>query len=144
MIEIVPAHKEHFKFLQVVPEQLDEYRALWEPGYLDGLLSGVAFTAWASGVCLGASGILKLPKWPQRGECWAMLGSEARYHMRPIVRFMRYMADTLPERRLDMFVRGGNASGMKLAKLAGFEYEATLEGYHPLGDDVLVYKRIKR
>lgn len=145
MIEFTPAKLGHFKYLKVPSAQSDEFKAFSVPGYLEGLLgSGLAFTAWSSGVCLGAAGIIKLAGWPQRGECWTLIGDEARYHMLAIIKFVRMVVETAPEKRLDMLVRAGNAKGEKLAKLAGFEYEATLECYHPLGDDVHMYKRIKR
>lgn len=145
MIEFTPAKLGHFQYIKIPSAQSDEFKAFSMPGYLEGLLgSGLAFTGWRSGVCLGAAGIIKLPGWPHRGECWTLISDDAQPYLLPIVRFIRFMVQTVPEKRLDMLVRAGNPKGEKLAKLAGFEYEATLECYHPLGDDVHMYKRIKR
>ena len=144
MIEFTPAQREHFQYLQVVTEQSAEFAALWKPGYMDWLLRGVAYTGWHSGVCLGASGISTLPDWQNRGECWFITGREAHRHILAIVRFMRFVLSTVNIKRLDMLVTDGNETGHKLAQLCGFEYEARLEAYHPLGCDAHMYKKVKR
>lgn len=144
MIEFVPAKAQHFQYIIPTQEQSAEYRALWKPGYVDGLLSGVAFTAWQSGRALGAAGVLQNPDWPGRGEAWAMFAPGAGRALLPVVRFMRTVLHRLPLTRIDMLVADGNGNGHALASLCGFDYEAKLEKYHPTGVDAHMYKRIKR
>jgi len=69
--------------------------------------------------------------------------AEACLYMLSIVRKMRLVLDNEKLRRIDMMVRATNPRGHKLAKNLGFVYEATLEAFHPTGDDVFVYKRIR-
>jgi hypothetical protein len=143
MIEITPAQAQHFQYIVPTQEQSAEYAALWKPGYIEGLLSGTAFTAWARGRCLGASGVFQPPEWVGRGEAWALFAPGAGEHLLPIVRFMRVILYRLPLTRIDMLVAEGNGNGHVLAKLCGFEYEARLEKYHPSGVDAHMYKRIR-
>lgn len=143
MIEIVPAQLQHFSYIVPTKEQSAEYAALWKPGYAEGLLSSVAFTAWASGTCLGASGVYQPPEWVGRGEAWAIFAPGAGKYLLPIVRFMRFTVNRLPLARIDMLVAEGNGNGHMLAQLCGFQYEARLEKYHPSGLDAHMYKRIR-
>ncbi len=143
MIAFEVCKPQHFEYLIPCKEQSAEYRALWKPGHLDTLLQGVALSAWASGTCLGAAGVLMPPEWPNRGEAWTLLTPAASAYILPIVRRMRFVLSQITVTRVDMLVADGNGNGHALAKLCGFQYEAKLEKYHSTGVDAHMYKRIR-
>ena len=142
MISFAPCHYNHFDYIKPLAVQSDEYRALWGPGYREGLLSGIALSAWASGVCVGAAGVFE--PHAGRGEAWALLGEGAGSYLLTIVRRMRFVLQTHPARRIDMLVTDGNGNGHVLAELCGFVYETKLEAYHPSGRDAFMYKRMRQ
>ena len=143
MIHFEPCKVQHFDYIIPLSVQSDEYRRLWTAGYLDALLAGLALSAWASGTCLGAAGVISPPAWGSRGEAWSMLTGVAAPHLLPIVRKIRHVVSQLPYERIDMLVADGNENGHSLARLCGFAYEARLEKYHPSGRDAHMYKRIR-
>ncbi len=143
MITFEVCRPQHFQYIIPLSEQSLEFRALWKPGNFEALLQGVALSAWASGTCLGAAGVLLPPEWGDRGEAWTILTKDAAPFILPIVRKIRFVLSQLPTTRIDMLVADGNGNGHALARLCGFKYETVLEKYHPSGVDAHMYKRIR-
>lgn len=141
-IRFTKAYGEHIKLIKPADVQSSEYIGLLTPEAAAIIENNLSFSAWRGGVCLGAGGVAKA--WPTRGEAWLLLGADARPYMRPILRFLRTALDNHPCKRIEMTVLKGNATGHKFADLLGFEEEAVLEAYHPNGDDVVMYKRIRK
>lgn len=142
MITFEPFHPQHIKYIAPNAVQIDEYALMQQDGVSDILTSGVALSAWVSGACIGAAGVV--PHWPGRAEMWALISPRAGKYMLPCLRKTRFVLDTLPYRRIDMVVKVDNAEGHTIAHLLGFEYEAKLEAYHTDGSDMIMYVRIKR
>jgi hypothetical protein len=142
MLTFEPFHAEHLKYIRPAAVQSDDYRFLQTPGAQQAFETGPALSAWASGLCLGAAGVI-MP-YSGRGEAWAILSDHARHYLKPIIYKMRAVLDDLPMRRIDMAVLVSNKQGHALARALKFEYEATLEALHVSGEDMAIYKRIKQ
>ena len=142
-IQFEPFRVKHLEYIRPCAVQTDELQWLLEPANAEVLQSGVALSVWESGVCLGAAGVI--PVWATRAEAWAMFTDKVGFKvMRACVKTMKNVLDGLSYKRVDMSVRAGNLHGHVLAKATGFVYECRLEAYHVSGDDMFMYKRIKR
>jgi hypothetical protein len=123
--------------------QTEELKWLLMPEASGVLMAGPALSVWQSGKCLGAAGVV--PVWKGRAEAWAVFADGAGFPvMRACVKSMSRVLNDQTYRRIDMLVRKGNGTGHTLARLLNFEYECTLEAYHVTGDDMYMYKRIKK
>lgn len=142
-IELVPFHFKHLEYIKPGSVQTEEWEALLRGGVEDQLMSGLAMSLWQSGQCLGAAGLIPF----HRGyaQAWSFFGERVGYAaMRKAVKCMRQVLANEQYKRIDMLVRKGNIHGCMLARAAGFEYETTLEAVHHSGDDMHVFKRIKK
>jgi hypothetical protein len=110
------------------------------PEALDELARGHAFTAMADGEVIGCGGIIEW--WPDRCSVWAIVGVDAGPHMRGITRMVRMVLDRYPSRRIEATVRADFEAGFHWAVLLGFEMEALLRAYSPLGETVWMLARI--
>jgi hypothetical protein len=142
MLTFEPFQVEHLRYIKPAAVQSDDYRFLQTPGAQSAFDSGPALSAWASGLCLGAAGVV-IP-YSGRGEAWAILADRSRYYLKPIITKMRRVLDDMPLHRIDMAVLVSNRQGHALARALKFTYEATLEGLHVSGADMAVYKRINK
>lgn len=143
MIEFVPFHPRHLTYIKPHTVQTDEMAWLLAPDAVETLVSGPALSVWQSGVCLGAAGVV--PAWKGRAEAWSIFADCVSYRvLRASIRTMNNVLDVQNFKRIDMLVRQGNLHGHVIAKLTGFEFECKLEAYHLSGDDMFMYKRIKR
>lgn len=143
MIEFKPFHHAHLKHIKVHSVQTEEWAALLGEEAAAAFASGPALSVWQSGVCLGAAGLVF--HWKGRAEAWALLAAAPGVAVtKAVVARMRLVLDLQTVRRIDMSVRENNAHGHRLAKMMGFTLECKLEAYHPSGDDMYMYKRIKR
>lgn len=143
VLEFVPFKFEHLKYIKPHAVQSEEWALLLAGDASEVLATGPALSMWQSGVCLGAAGLVV--HWPGRAEAWAMFADKIGFRpMLEAVRCMRRVIDTSGFRRVDMTVRNGNIHGHVLASAVGFDFEAKLEAYHPSGDDVFLYKKVKR
>lgn len=132
----------HMKYIN--PEGLDaiEFRELFTPETSEIMSRGNSVSAWVSGKCIGAAGIVCV--WTGRGEAWLVLDKAARPHIRALVCEMRAALDASDLKRIEMVVRVGHKQGHKLARLLGFVVENPLmRKYHPNGQDAVMYVRIK-
>lgn len=135
-------HAGHIMYMD--PEGLDavELRELFTPETTEIMARGDALSAWASGKCIGAAGVVRI--WNGRGEAWLILDKAAKPYLRVLLHRMREALDASPLSRIEMVVRVGHKQGHRLAKLLGFEIEnPSMRKYHPNGQDAVMYVRIK-
>lgn len=140
MLTFEKCHPKHFEYIAPQALQMSEYALLQTPGAAEHFTSGIALSAWVSGRCIGAAGVL--PHWQGRAEAWTLFSNDAGEYVWPCLAKMRFVLDTLPYVRIDMTVQVGNGVGHLIAKRLGFKWEAPLEKWHS-GVDYAMYKRIK-
>lgn len=132
---------EHIQYITPHSVQTEEYKWLLTPGIGAALLDGVAVSGWADGRCVGAAGIVSLHK--GRGEAWMLLSAHAGRHKLEIIRQTRAVLDRTEHKRVDCTTQISD-TGFKLARLLGFTLEATLEAYGMNGEDMYLWKRVRR
>jgi hypothetical protein len=88
------------------------------------------------------AGIMEL--WPGRAMCWASFDFEARPVMMQAHRRTRLELDRAPFKRLEMYVLPGFMQAWRWAEMLGFKLECLMECGSPEGNDLYVFKRIKR
>lgn len=143
MLTFEPLHVKHFEYISPMSVQSDELAYLYSPAGREALEGSLSLSAWAQGRCLGAAGINR--PWKGRGEAWTLLSEGAAPYLLPIVRKMRQVINEQTDLvRVDMMVRPGNKQGAQFARLLGFKKEAVLRRYHPSGDDLIVFARVKQ
>lgn len=141
MLTFERCHPQHFQYIVPAAVQMAEYAYLQTPGVAEQFTSGICLSAWVSGKCIGAAGVITA--WKGRGEAWTLFGEEALgKYMLPCVRKMLLVLNTVPYTRVDMTVKDGNGNGHALAAMLGFKLEAKLEKWND-GVDYYMYKRIK-
>lgn len=140
MLTFERCHPKHFEYIVPEAAQMSEYALLLTPGAAEHFTSGVALSAWVSGRCIGAAGILT--QWKGRGEAWTLFSHDAGKYLWPCLAKMRFVLDTTEHKRVDMTVQADNGAGHFIAKRLGFVFEAPLEQWHG-GKDYAMYKRIK-
>jgi hypothetical protein len=142
MIRFELCRAKHFEYIIPTAVQSAEYQALLRRGGAEDYLTGVAFSAWVLGRCVGAAGVV--PVWEGRGEAWTLFSDapETKNHILPCIRKMRNVLDSLDYKRIDMTVKKGNGAGHALAVMLSFKMEAVLEKWSR-GEDYVMYKRIK-
>lgn len=140
MLTFEKCHPKHFEYIVPSAVQMAEYQFLQTPGAAEHFASGIALSAWVSGRCIGAAGVL--PQWKGRAEAWTLFSQDAGKYIWPCLAHMRYVLDTLPFRRIDMTVQLGNGTGHVIAKRLCFVQEGPpLEKWYD-GIDYVMYKRI--
>jgi len=142
-ISYTPCRPEHVKYIQPLPIQAEEHKALLMPEGADLIVRSMGLTAWHNSRCLGMAGICQI--WPGRAEAWALFSHDTGQFMRPVLRHVRFVLDSYQCRRIEISVKSDNAEGHKVARLLGFgEPEGILRAYHPDGSDMHIYARIRR
>ena len=141
MLTFEKCHPKHFEYIAPTTVQLTEFQSLQMPGVAEYFASGIALSAWVSGRCIGAAGVL--PRWKGRAEAWTLFSEDAGKYIWPCLAKMKYVLNNLDFKRVDMVVQKGNGSGHLIAKRLGFVIEMPLEAWYD-GKDYFMYKRIKR
>lgn len=82
---------------------------------------------------------------PGRGYAWALLADDSGPHMHRITRAVRQFLDRAPWRRVEMTVEAGFESGLRWARLLGFECETPrpMRGFAPHGADCYLFSRVR-
>jgi hypothetical protein len=141
-LSFVPFSQAHMHLFEAQPMQVREQEVLRSaPDALDELAKGHAFTAMVDGEVIGCGGIIEW--WPDRCSVWAIVGKDAGPHMRGITRMVRAVLDRYPSRRIEATVREDFAQGKRWIRLLGFGCDGFLPAYSPLGEDVIMYSRIR-
>jgi len=142
MIEFVKFHPEHALLVNVQVAQSGEC-ALVTPAHVAHLQDTFAFSGFVAGQCVGCAGLISM--WPGRSIAWAVLSDQCGPHMRAIVRFVRQVLPTYPDRRIEATVLADFELGRRFVELCGFEREDRdgLRAYDPLGRTFALYARIK-
>lgn len=91
---------------------------------------------------LVCAGIVEL--WPNRAMCWASFDFEARPVILEAHRRTCQELDRAPFKRLEMYVTPGFVQAWRWAEMLGFKLECLMEAGSPTGNDIYVFKRIKR
>lgn len=142
MLTFEPFRPGHLKYINPEAVQTEDYRYLMTAEAAGAIDTGPAISAWASGTCLGAAGIVL--QHSERGEAWMVLSGRCKPYLKPILRQIRYALDSMTLRRIDMSCVATNRAGIAIARVLKFEFEARLEAFHMTGEDMLLFKRIRR
>ncbi len=108
-------------------------------------LSGPCITGRFDGRIVSCAGIWIV--WPGVGEQWAVNVSQiGDYHIDPQIgkRWLYRAIDEYKLWRVQVPARSDFPVGADYLRWLGFEFEATLENYHPDGSDALMYKIITK
>ena len=132
---------EHIEYITPHSVQTEEYKWLLTPGIGSTLLQGVAVSAWADGRCLAAAGIVPMHRGV--GQAWMLLSAFAGAYSVPIMLHTRKVLDASTHKRVECTTHP-NETSKRFASLLGFEHEAVLEAYGVNGEDMDLWKRIKR
>jgi hypothetical protein len=139
MIEIVEFKPEHIDAMDVQPAQRMSPEA--RKGFAAPF--GDAWTGLVDGRPVGCAGVVKV--WDGRGYAWALLGVDAKHHMKAITRAVRRGLETTNYRRIEMAVDAGFDAGCHWARMLGFELETPrpMRAYLPNGNDAWLYVRVR-
>lgn len=137
---IIPLEPDHILELTFQPGQhaIDQTRETAET-----LAGGYrAMTAVHNGGPLACAGLIEV--WAGRALAWAALDVRAGRVLTEITRRMREELDAAPFRRVEMYVYPGFAQAARWAFMLGFEFEAVMVAGAPTGEDLLVFRRLRR
>lgn len=105
-------------------------------------ITGVAFSGWREGRCIGAAGLE--PKWEGVKVAWVLFSEEWLDHVLPISRFVRYVIANDPSPRIEAYMRSDNPGAGRWARTIGMKCEAErLRKFGPNGCDMDLYARVK-
>lgn len=143
-LEFRPLLAEHLRYIEAQPEQRMDQIGMLLPSYAAVLADNVALSAWSSGRCVAAAGVVVLI--PSRlALAWALFSPDAWGHALAICRKMRTVLALIPEDRVELTVRAGFLEGMRFAECLGFECDTPTplrkRGAH--GEDELIYSRVR-
>ena len=113
------------------------------PPMLAWLLQQPSACAWSNGSRVAGWGLA--PQWPGRAIAWAILTPMPLGELRAVTRlgrvFLDRQAGAYP--RIEASVRPDWEPGLHFLRLMGFQSEGLLRKYDPLGQDHLMYARIR-
>lgn len=140
MIQIVPLKPEHIDGLEVQPAQrmsAAEMRAA-----IAAPMGDDAWAVLAEGKPVACGGLLKV--WDGRAYAWALLGVDARRHLKSITKAARRGIETCGFRRVEMAVQVGFREGQHWARMLGFTLETPepMRAYLPNGKDAYLYAKV--
>ena len=144
MITFERLHPAHIRYIEVQSVQTEEVMHAMTPEATEALAQYPGFSAWASGVCLGAGGFIL--QWPGRALCWLLLSKHVGRHMTGLVRRARAEIEAYSAScaRLEMHVRADFRQGHRLALMLGFSAEALdMPKFFPDGASATLYARVK-
>jgi len=147
----------HFEFIEYKPEHAIEIitNGAKEPGLVFTKLTaewaqimgqkGPCTTGIFDGKVVSCAGIFLA--WPGVGEQWAVnVKAIGDYHIDPQIgkRWLYNQIDEYKLWRVQVPARSDFPVGESYLRWLGFEFEATLENYHPDGTDARMYKIITK
>lgn len=102
-----------------------------------------ARTAWRDGTIIACAGIAEV--WTGRAVSWMLLSSAVdRHDMLWLFREGRKWLAAQTFRRIECVVRYDFRPGHRLARMLGYDKEAVMRCYDPLGRDHVLYARIHK
>lgn len=131
----------------VVPQKLLAYEAKVAVEHAQTLASGVAFSGWVDGKCVGAAGFYII--WGGRATCWAVLSSKVGPHLGDISRFVRrvlaHYEDAGVVNRFEATVNSDFEDGLRWARVLGFSCETPggMRKYGPGGESFHMFARVR-
>lgn len=137
-LEISTLEPEHLtKLMNGAPASMAEImaRAYFSPG-------SAAYCLLVDGVPVFAGGIVNL-EW-HRGEAWILPTQFFREHWKTCFKIMKKMLPQIAAEKGFVRVQAVAVDGVSVAlfKHMGFEYEAMLKHFGPLGEECKMYTRI--
>lgn len=143
MLQFVRATPRDVLAIRVQPSQAGALAFFERPDAADVMALGPSYAAWDGLRCIAAAGLT--PKWEGVATAWTILSADAGPHLLAVTKRCRAMLDAAPFRRIEATAACDfPPAGRWLAQL-GFELETPrAEGYTPDGQDVAIYKRIRR
>jgi hypothetical protein len=140
VIDIVPFRPYHVDLLiarGVQPQQQAEASLVLGPYANLPPPLGMALTALEGDKVLMCGGVI--PRFPGVGEVWALLSSDARWHLVALTRATRRFLGTQNYRRLEVTAEAGFAPGCRWLEMLGFRPEGPCYNYGPKGEHHLRY-----
>lgn len=140
-LDVVPFEAWHLKFLRLRPEQQrigvdvdSEYaRALQE--------AGNGFSGWAGSEVIAAAGIITF--WPGRAQVWGMFSYLMPVYGALVHRHVLRYIQRYPATRLECVIDPAFPVSIEWAKRLGFRYESRMKKYGVMGQDMLMYVRVR-
>lgn len=143
MLEFVKATPYDVLAIKVQPAQREALEAFERPEAAAVLRESLAYAAYVGNVCIAAAGVT--PRWNGVAVAWAVLSVEAGPFLPSITKRCRAMLDAAPFRRIEATAACNFPEAERWLRMLGFELETPwAEGYTPDGQDVAIFKRMKR
>lgn len=142
MIHFRPAVDSDVPLIEAQIQQQIDKDLMMRPALSYAVGRTMAFAGVVDDRPIGIAGVI--PKWSGTLSAWALFSPACGPYMLPIVRFVRHVFDTLPQKRIEAAVLYDFANGHKLARQLGFKLEAVrMRCYDPAGRDCSLYARIR-
>lgn len=143
MLEFVKATPYDVLAINVQPQQRGSLEAFERPEAAAVMRESITQAAYLGNKCIAAAGVT--PRWNGVAVAWAILDVEAGPFLPQITRRCRAMLDAAPFRRIEATAACNFPEADRWLRMLGFELETPWsEGYTPDGQDVAIYKRMKR
>ncbi len=138
---IVPFAPEHLDILILQPSQ-EHFSSLFDKTYGPALAkAGPCFTAIENDQIIACSGVVK--HWENRATAWALISKNAGPYFVRIHKAVQRFLDSTDIRRIEAYADANFDQGHRWLKMLGFEEEGYMRSFSPLGDDAVLYARIK-
>ena len=138
---IVPFKPEHLEFLILQPSQV-HFSTLFDSEYGPALAeAGPCFTAIDNDEVIACSGVVK--QWDNRATAWALISANAGKNFVRIHKAVKRFLETTDFKRVEAYVDANFEAGHRWITMLGFEREGYMRAFSPLGDDAVLYARIK-
>ena len=138
---VVPFNPAHLEILALQPSQV-HFSKLFDPEYGPALAAaGPCFTAVEGDEIIACSGVIK--HWENRATAWALISGNAGPYFVRIHKAVKRFLDTTDFKRVEAYADAGFEQGHRWLKMLGFEEEGYMRCFSPVGDDAVLYARIK-
>lgn len=140
-MHIVPFQPRHLELLILQPSQAafsDYFDPKYGPALVDG---GPCFTAMDGDEILACSGVIK--QWDNRAIAWALISQHAGKQFVRIHKAVNRFLESTEFRRIEAFVDADFEQGHRWIQMLGFEREGYMREFTPIGNDAVLYARLK-
>ena len=83
------------------------------------------------------------PQWTNRAVAWAVLSETAGKYFIKLHRIIKKLFNQVDYRRIEATVDINFKQGHRWMRMLGFEPEGYMKAYTPLGDDQILYARVR-
>lgn len=138
---IKPFKAWHLEELSLQPSQA-HFSDFFDPAYGPSLeRGGPAFSGFDGEKIVGSCGLVK--HWENRATAWALLGDTSGRNFISIHKAVDRFLDMSEFRRIECYVDAGFKQGHRWVKMLGFTPEGYMKAFSPLGDDAVLYARVR-